>query len=113
MSDVKSKNKSKKVETETAVALPVGVTEFHEWSDEIIRLANAPNNDSTRFALATMILHVTPEKDKVPHSYFVAMLRKSMSNQVAAGIMHDLKAKQEAERAAELAASNATEVLPN
>jgi len=43
------------------------------------------------------------------------MLRKSMSNQVASYVMHELKAKQqaEAEAAKQAAASDDSKVLPN
>lgn len=104
MKDTKSK-------IEALIPLPIGVTEFGVWADEIIRLAKAPDNDSTRFALATMILHTPQEKHELPYSHFVGLLHKSMANQVAAGVMQDLKAKQETARAAATADATPTEVL--
>jgi hypothetical protein len=84
--------------------LPVGVTEFHAWADKVIEAAGAPNNDSVKFALATMILHAGPQDAEKPLSYFILSLKKSMANQVAAGIMQELKAKQQAEEAARIEA---------
>lgn len=81
---------------ELPARLPVGRTEFEEWAKSIIDLSGAPDNDSTRFALASMILHASPDKSNVPKQEFVSKLQKFMSNQVAAAIMQELKAKQEA-----------------
>lgn len=96
-------------------ALPNGLTEFHKWSNEVIELAGAPNNDSIKFAVATMILHADSTAAFKPKHFFVKSLKKSMANQVAAGLMQELKLKQQEAIAAEQAkaventTTNATE----
>lgn len=104
--------------------LPSGMKEFESWASSIIQTYNFPDNDSTRFALATMILHLESVakielnllivKILIPTSafkskqYFAQTVLKSMSNQVAAGVMQDLKEKQKRE-AEEAAAKEAQE----
>lgn len=94
--------------------LPIGLTDFHLWADDIIVVNGLPSNDSVRFALATMVLHLeavskielnflffkiqiftSAYKSK---QFFAQGLLKSAANQVAAGHMHDLKEKQKAEQ---------------
>lgn len=93
-------------------ALPRGRKEFDAWSDEIIALAGAPNNDSTKFALATMIMHLQPTEAFKSKDYFVDSLLKGISNEVAYAVMHELKEKQkaaiEAEKQAALEAPQAS-----
>lgn len=84
--------------------LPSGMAEFEAWSNDIIDLYGAPKNDSIRFALATMILHCDALDAYKSKHYFGLNVLKGMSNQVASGVMHELKKKQEADRAAEAAA---------
>lgn len=74
--------------------LPQGVQEFHIWADSIIKAYELPNNDSVLFMLATMILHAKEDMAHAPKEYFGLRARKSAANQVAAGIMQDLKQKQ-------------------
>lgn len=81
--------------------LPRGLAEFETWAKEIIELAGAPDNDSVRFALATMVLHLGTEDDTYPKEGFAKRLRKAMANQVVSQVINELKAKQEADRLAE------------
>lgn len=74
--------------------LPQGVTAFNEWADSIIAEYELPDNDSVRFMLATMILHAKEDAAYLPKDYFGLRAVKSAANQVAAGIMQDLKEKQ-------------------
>lgn len=87
----------KKIKSYFPQRLPVGVTAFNFWADEIIVLAKCPNNDSFKFALATMIINLGPTRNKAPKNYFVKALQAGMAKQVASGIMYDLKEKQKAE----------------
>ncbi len=90
------------------VRLPKGVTEFNVWADDLIALSGAPDNDSSRFTLAAMILNLSESATVAPKRLFVDKLHKAMSNEIASGIMYQLKEKQkaEAQRQKELAASN-------
>lgn len=90
--------------------LPVGMIEFKDWADSIVSTYNLPDNDSIRFALATMILHlesnskievnllvlklIIPTSSWKSKRHFAEMTLKSMSNQISSAVMHDLKDKQ-------------------
>jgi len=89
--------------------LPVGLTEFHAWADSIIELAGKyADEDSLKFTLATMIIHLDSKRGSVPKSLFVDSLRKAAANQVAGQIFQDIKTKQqEAQNAAKLAEATA------
>jgi hypothetical protein len=80
--------------------LPKGVSEFTVWSNSIIEQAGAPNNDSVKFALATMVLHLSTEQDAYPKEKLAKRLRKAMANQVVSQVINDLKDKQAAEQKA-------------
>lgn len=79
--------------------LPQGISEFNDWATDIIRLSGAPDNDSVRFALAAMIMHLESTTASKPKLFFALALRKGAANQVAHAIMMDLKAKQAAQEA--------------
>ena len=86
------------------------MTEFETWANSIIDAYGMPNNDSVRFALASMIPYVPTDskfeinllivKINIPMAaykskrFFGQSLLKSASNQIAAGVMQDLKQKQ-------------------
>lgn len=84
--------------------LPQGVTEFNEWSDSILYAYDMPNNDSTKFALATQILHLNQTDGYKPKRYFGLCLIKGAASQVAHSMMMEFKAKQEERVKAEEAA---------
>lgn len=87
--------------------LPVGMTEFATWSDDVITLVG-PIADalSLRFALATQIMHADSSNSALPMQYFIKRLRKTAANQVAAQVFQDVKLAQK--KAAEEAAKNQT-----
>lgn len=87
----------KKVSCFFPTPLPIGMVDFGLWADSIIDVYGLPNNDSVRFALATMILHADSKKAAISKRYFGLCALKSMSNQIASGIMHELKEKQKKE----------------
>lgn len=84
--------------------LPQGRTEFGKWAASIIKVAGFPDNDSVRFALASMIPQIGPVKSRglnIPRSYvskhyFVKGLQQGATNQVAFVIMQELKNAQQA-----------------
>lgn len=64
--------------------LPVGVTEFHEWSDRIISGAMlTATPESQKFALANVLLNLGPTIAYETDLYFIHVLRKHAINQVA------------------------------
>lgn len=85
-------------------ALPVGMTKFETWAEDILRLANIEADaDSLKFALATMILHAENKAKYLSKNYFVVRLHKGAANQVASQVFQDIKNKQQAVQAAQQA----------
>lgn len=76
--------------------LPLGRAEFEEWSTRIIRAAQIPGatDESLKFALAEMVLHVKPTQSFEKDAHFVHSLRKGAANQVAHTIFQELKKAQ-------------------
>lgn len=81
-------------------ALPRGMSDFDSWSDDVISTYDLPANDSIKFALATMILHLGPTDSHKSKRYFAKCVLKGMSAQVASSVMYTLKEKQKAEEVA-------------
>lgn len=93
--------------------LPHGMTEFEAWSRSIIALSNCPDNESTRFTVAVMILHMNPDEDRKAKHFFVKKLNKAACNELANKIAMDLKEAQKKRHEADEAARIAREVSPN
>lgn len=82
-------------------ALPMGVSEFHEWGDRIIGGALLPGGeeapeifaDSQKYALANMIMHLGPTESHKPDAFFIHSLRKVAINQVADSVRKQLHDK--------------------
>lgn len=93
-------------------ALPLGVAEFHVWSDRIISgsLLKADAR-SQKSALAEMLLHLSAVSDHECDGYFIKALRKSAINQIAIEIKSSLKAERIAEMKAEADLEKAKELL--
>ncbi len=78
--------------------LPVGVTAFHKFADDIIDIGGSyADADSMKFAIASQVIHMPAYTDSVPMQKIIRCLRKSAANQVASQIFQDIKAKKEAE----------------
>lgn len=94
--------------------LPVGLAEFNEWADSIIELSGRfADEDSLKFAIANMVLHLGPQRSSAPKNYFVRSLRKTAANQVAGQVFLDIKEKQKAQQeAAKTAAQSNTAEAP-
>lgn len=85
--------------------LPLGMTEFEEWSDRIISGTLLPDNaqlrESQKYALANMLLHLSPTQDHETDGYFIKSLRKYAVNQIADAVRKDLYEKAKAKKDAE------------
>lgn len=92
--------------------LPVGMTEFMSWSDEIIELTGPlADTDSMRWVIAAQIQHLGSTSDRVPKRFFVSALRKGAATQIASQVFYDIKTKQkEAAEAAAKVLETAAEV---
>lgn len=81
--------------------LPVGMTEFNAWAKDIQELYDLPDHVATTWALSSMIVSLPPTKSGWSQfykskRYFGVCALKSMSNQIAAAVMQDLKDQQAA-----------------
>jgi hypothetical protein len=102
--------------------LPRGLTQFDKWSAEVIELAGPlADETSMKFALASMVQHLGPAKNKyqtqlgfVPKRHFVNGLYASASKQVAGQVFYDIKQAQLElqKKAQEAAKAEATAVTP-
>ena len=90
--------------------LPMGATEFEEWSNRIISgtLLTA-DEESQKFALANMLLHLGPTESHKEDAFFIHSLRKFAINQVADTVRKEIHEKAKARLAAEEAAKKAAE----
>lgn len=75
-------------------SLPIGMTEFDVWAKSVLALTNLPDNDSTRFTLASIIPHQDKGSFLTPKIKFAHLMQKAAANQIAFGVMEELKAKQ-------------------
>lgn len=83
--------------------LPVGVTEFENWSKDIFDTYGLPNLPSYQQALASMIMHLGPTVDRKPKYYFAKAVRKAQANQIAYEQIQKLKKAEQEYIAATLA----------
>lgn len=85
--------------------LPIGKTQFIEWTDRIISGAHIEASvESLRFSLAAMLMHLGPTEAFKEDAFFILSLRKAAVNQTAHSMMQELKEAQEKKQAAESAA---------
>src|ERR1017187_1372425 len=77
--------------------LPVGMQEFDQFANDIIELSGKyADEDSMRFAIASMVIHADVRHGSLPKHYFVVRLRKSAANQVASQVFQTIKTEQDA-----------------
>lgn len=84
---------------EKPTPLPRGMAEFNDWAQSIIEVYGLPDNDSVRWGLATMIMHLDVSKqkdDRVPKAYFAKLCWIGASKQVAGAVFVEIKEKAEA-----------------
>lgn len=75
--------------------LPVGLTSFNAWADDIILLSGEfADKDSMRFAIASILIHADAKHGSLPMQFFVKRLRKSAANQVASQVFQEIKTLQ-------------------
>ena len=97
----------KKLYSYVPTRLPVGLSEFEQWCDDVLALSGLPIlRDSAHQALANMIIHASPLKgtdtprDRISKNHFVKGLRKGAANQVASYVFYEIQKEQEVKRAA-------------
>lgn len=62
---------------------------------DVLDLAQLPDNSSFRTAIATQIMHLSPESAKSTKRSFIVALRKAVSNQLAYEVIQREKATRE------------------
>ena len=77
--------------------VPQGVEEHTAWATSIIEDYGFPENDSVRFALATMVMHLGPTAAYRSKFYFALLVKAGAAKQVASQVFHDIKARQQDE----------------
>lgn len=84
--------------------LPLGRSQFEEWSDRIIAGACLTSVEETqeafvksqKYVLANAIMHLGPTESHKPDAHFIHMLRKVATNQVANAICQEFLAEKKA-----------------
>lgn len=91
--------------------IPQGRTAFNKFVDDVIALAQVPNNDSTKEIVCGMILRLEPTQSHVTKFYFFRALKKAAGAEVAYVVLQELqkKRKEEFERMQQEAAKAAKE----
>lgn len=75
--------------------LPVGMTAYNQFCNDIIELAGPyADKDSMRFVISTNILHLDPKYSRASKQYFVRRLRKTAANQIVSEVINEIKAAQ-------------------
>lgn len=93
-------------------ALPIGKTQFMEWSDRIIKGAMVEaTTDSLRFSLANMLMHLGPTEAFREDAFFILQLRKAAVNQTAHYVAQELKEAHEAKQKQAEATATKLEVV--
>lgn len=75
--------------------LPQGRADFNSWATDIIEMAGVPDNDSTRFAVAAMVMHGAGKSGWKSKWFFVNQLVKAAANEVAHAVLTELKSRQQ------------------
>lgn len=83
--------------------LPMGRSEFNEWSARIIQGALVPGAtiNSQIWTLANLILHLGPTESHKPDAFFIHSLRKFAANQVADYVRAEIRTEEKARLDAE------------
>ncbi len=80
-------------------ALPIGMTQFNQWSDRIISGAMVEaSKRSQKWTLAEMVMHLNPTEAFKEDAHFILKLRKAAVNETCAAVMREIKEEHEAEK---------------
>lgn len=81
-------------------SLPVGATEFEKFAADIRALVGKGfeqvSQDDFKYIIATNIMHIGPQRNRVPKQWFVRTLRKAAANQIAGQVFADIKTRHDA-----------------
>lgn len=88
--------------------LPVGIAQFNTWITELRQTYTLPTDDedSIKFSVASMIMHLGPTSAYKSKWYFVLALRSGAAKQVAGAAFYEVKTRQAAKAAASTPVAN-------
>ncbi len=75
--------------------LPQSGSAMDAFIQEVLELAEVPDNSSFRVAVCTQLMHVSPDRDSKSKRAFVIALRKAISNQLAYQVIQQEKARKD------------------
>lgn len=78
--------------------VPITLDDYLMWTDEVISVSGLPNNDSMKFALASIVLEA---KDLLTKKEAIRRLKKGAVNQIAAHVFQTIKSERIAKDQAE------------
>lgn len=94
-------------------ALPIGLTEFNEWADRIIKAAAVPTDDpekmhtSQRMILAERMQHLAPTDAFKEDAYFILQLRAIAVKETAFNVFQMIQAEKKQKQMEKLAEATA------
>jgi hypothetical protein len=74
--------------------LPVGKSEFERFASSILTTYGLPDEPGYHHMIASMIQHLPNSKHMVSKRYFMKLIKKAMSNEVAFYVMRDIHENQ-------------------
>lgn len=75
--------------------IPVGVSNFESWAEQISEMSGLPKDPSHIFVLAAMVTNLKKDTSYyIPKLFFVLMLKNAAARQIAGHVMYESKRKQ-------------------
>ncbi len=78
--------------------LPQTGAAFEAWLKEVIALAGVPDSDSYRQAISTAVMQLQDLKNNQSKQYFVKVIQKRISAQLAYNVIDSIREKEKAQR---------------
>lgn len=79
--------------------IPNGMTAYNDWLQSIIELVDFEvDTDSIQWVISNEVMRLPTTSNKKPKAYFLKVLSKYASNQLAANTVNRLKAEQDAKQ---------------
>lgn len=80
--------------------IPVGMSEFNIWAQNIIDTYPLPtqDSDSVKFTLTSIIMHLGPSDAYKSSFYFYLRLKAGAAKQIAGAVFYDIKSKHDEAR---------------
>lgn len=86
--------------------VPVGMTAFNRFLDDIVELAGPiADIDSMKYVISTTLIHLPQEQSVVTKQLFVRRLRKAAANQIASAVFQEIQKNAQAKKQAEATAT--------